>query len=228
MRTTPSKWIFVVAVCLAAAIVAFSVGSSRKTSSDQSQNYLAAVAGQNEADKGLREKAKIAGRYVSDWDDPKWKEKHEVKTLTKKSNLIIKGVAYNGLCKLSADGKTITTEYLVTIASVIKGVAPKENNVHISLPGGLVMFPEGTSAMVRTPTFRKMANGRSYLLFLEQSAQDKGMATVVGGPQGLFEISRDGLTAVQYNGDLTLPPPQPENLAAIIGEIEKNLKQNER
>jgi hypothetical protein len=226
MRTTQAKWIFGIVFCLTGIIVGVSVASTGKMSSSRSIVNTAGINTQNDADKSLREKAKVAGHYTTEWDDPKWKEKHELKTLTKKSSLIVKGVAYNGFCKLSADGKLITTEYVVTIDSVLKGVAPKENRVQLSLPGGLVRFPEGTSATVRTPTFRKMANGRSYILFLEPGSQD-GLFSLVGGPQGLFEISSDGLTAVHFSGDLSLPPPQPQNLADLISEIEKNIKKKD-
>jgi hypothetical protein len=53
--------------------------------------------------------------------------------------------------------------------------------VTVKVPGGKVIFPDGTSAEVRTPWFKWMENRHTYVLFL--TAEGDGTAYVTtGGP----------------------------------------------
>jgi hypothetical protein len=70
-----------------------------------------------------------------------------------------------------------------------KGNLAAGQTISVSLPGGLTKFADGTSAEIKTPWFKKMINGKTYLLYL--SANENRPFTITGGPRGLFEIPTD-------------------------------------
>jgi hypothetical protein len=75
---------------------------------------------------------------------------------------------------------------------VIKGKVAQSSTITVNLPGGRVEFEDGTSAEIRTPGFRKMENGKTYVLFLRENKAEGDAFILVGGQQGLFEIPADG------------------------------------
>ncbi|MFZ0751181.1 MAG: hypothetical protein WAM70_17595, partial [Pyrinomonadaceae bacterium] len=60
--------------------------------------------------------------------------------------------------------------------------------------GGFVRFEDGTSAEVKTPDIH-IQNGRTYVFFLSAKAKTESENLyITGGPQGIFELSDDGVT----------------------------------
>ena len=62
----------------------------------------------------------------------------------------------------------------------------------MSLPGGKVKFEDGTTAEIQTPDFKKMVNGRTYALYLNENRTESDTYELTAGPQGLLELPTDG------------------------------------
>lgn len=117
-----------------------------------------------------------------------FKDLHE---LAETSDHVITGEIMSNHCRLAADGKTITTDYVVSVADSLKGTLRPGTLIIISTPGGIVSFDQSTSALVTVPDFRRPKNGRTYLFFIDQKKMS-GKYTVAGGFQGIFDITHDG------------------------------------
>jgi hypothetical protein len=133
----------------------------------------------------LKQKAKQHGKFVVELATPP-PAYNELEQLAANSSNIVIGVAQQNVCRLSRDGNSITTDYQVTLEHHYKGKFRKGNTITVSLPGGLVQFPDGTSAETRTPWFRKLQQGETYLFFLNGSSDGKLVPT--GDAQGIFQI----------------------------------------
>ncbi len=121
---------------------------------------------------------------------------------------IITGTAQSNVCKLSLDGASITTDFHLTINSVIKGNLSAGNTIVVSIPGGKTGFsvpcttgpcPPMNTAEIRVPWFRKMTNGNQYYLFLIGSGSIVNAQSLpfkpTNGPEGVFEISNGVVTS---------------------------------
>lgn len=152
---------------------------------------------------GLREAARVKGRYVATFD-PHWDfGQFDVETLTKNSAAVIVGVARRKLgSRLSADGQSIVTDYEIGVTERIKGAMPQGSTVTVSLPGGVVGFEDGTSAELRTREFDHFKTGATYTLFLTET-ESYNVFTPSGGPQGIVEVVND--TALKSHGRATDP-----------------------
>jgi hypothetical protein len=152
---------------------------------------------------GLREAARVKGRYVASFD-PHWDfGQFDVETLTKNSAAVIVGVAQRKLgSRLSADGQLILTDYEVGVTESIKGAMPRGSTVTVSLPGGVVNFDDGTSAELQTRDFDHFKTGSTYTLFLTET-ETYNVFTPSGGPQGVVEVVND--TALKSHGRATDP-----------------------
>lgn len=159
-------------------------------------------------EQGLRGAARLKGHYVGVTLTHVFGS-YDLQDLTQGSALVVVGTPLRNKCSLDeVDGDMITTDYEVAINEAIKGNVTQGSTIKVSLPGGRVEFPEGTSAELRTPDFRKMENGKTYVLFLHQNRPGSEEFIVTGG-QGLFEIPSDG-SGVRPNGSL-LDPAAAEN-----------------
>jgi hypothetical protein len=134
----------------------------------------------------LKDKAKEAGRYVAAEYPPKFDKLNTLGELAREADAVVIAKALHNTSQLSPNGKTVTIVYEMSVLHVYKGTFGTGNDLSVSLPGGLARFSDGTSAEVRTPWFKKMLNGGTYLLFL--SRQPDRAWTPTGGPRGLFEI----------------------------------------
>jgi hypothetical protein len=105
---------------------------------------------------------------------------------------------------MSADEKDIFISYTVSVEDVVKGRIRGGDTITVNLPGGKVHFPNNTTAEVQTVWFKKMLNGRKYILFLDQLADKAGYLTT-GGAQGVFEIPDDGSGVKTASGRLRDP-----------------------
>jgi hypothetical protein len=142
-------------------------------------------------EQGLREAARYKKHYVGTELSHGYMA-YDIQSLTRNSIMVVVGSPLQNMCKLSFDRESINTEYQVTIQEVIKGKVAQGNTITVNLPGGLVEFEDGTSAEIRTPGFRKMENGKTYVLFLKENKAEGNAFILVGGQQGLFELPVDG------------------------------------
>ena len=217
-------WQVFCSALLAAVVCAVAIASMSRWRKTPSAAPSASLIQQGNTGGKLRQGAKEKGHFVLTYDDPQWKHILDMKMLVKSSTLIILGKVERSPCKLSEDGERITIDYLVRVNEVIKGSIAQGTLITVSLPGGLVRFDDGTTAEFRTPSFRKMASGRSYALFLTPEDKRNGILITTGGPQGIFELSRDGASAMHFSADFTAPPAPYQNLAALLAEIRDAVK----
>ncbi|HKC62068.1 MAG TPA: hypothetical protein VKB86_00415 [Pyrinomonadaceae bacterium] len=216
-------WQIFCSALLASVVCAAAIASMsgwRKAASPAPKESLTQ---QGNAEGRLRQGAREKRHFVLAYDDPQWKNVLDTKMLVKDSPIIILGRVERSPCKLSEDGERITIDYQVRVSDVVKGNMAKGTLVTVSVPGGLVRFDDGTTAEFRTPSFRKMASGRSYLLFLTPEGKRDGILITTGGPQGIFELSRDGASAMHFSADFTAPPPL-QNLSALLADIRDAMK----
>jgi hypothetical protein len=142
----------------------------------------------------LQEAAKAAGGHFVGSVGPtsgflSYQDLHQ---LAKYSKFIMIGTAVTNVCKLSEDERSIYTSYTFRIEEPLKGGEWKPGDtVTVNLPGGRVSFPDGSTAQLNIPSFRRMVNGNRYLLFLGGREKVQGLRPL-GGPQGVFELRDDG------------------------------------
>jgi hypothetical protein len=92
-----------------------------------------------------------------------------------------------------------------------------------------VHFSDGTSAEVRTPWFKKMQEGTTYLLFLNQPALGQPFVTT-GAAQGLFEIpTTQGSRVVKTHTGILKDPIWKYNgmdVKAFLKEVRQAIKKD--
>jgi len=180
------------ALCLVAvACLAISGRGSRQLQNPSSQQPISDdVRALREAYErgGLREVAKLKGVYVAE-SNPHWEwGKFDVETLTKDSAAVIVGRFTKKLDARLIDGKVIFTDYEVAVEDLVKGDLKHAKTIVVTVPGGRVVFEDGTSAEQITPTFEHPHIGRAYALFLSEEAAVPSVFFLSAGPQGLFDI----------------------------------------
>lgn len=154
--------------------------------------------GSKSGSDSLKQKAKQHGKFVGD-EAPPAAAYAQLAELASDSSDIVIGTAQQNVCRLSKDGKTITTDYQVTLEHKYKGKSHQGTSITVSLPGGLVQFSDGTSAEIRAPWFKKLQQGTTYLFFLNLGS-DAQRFVPTGDAQGIFEIpttKRDRLVKTQ-------------------------------
>lgn len=179
------------AAALSAAVVGGRASKPQDVPSERRAQTAAARRG------GYRELARLKGEIVADIPANSH-VKFDLDTITKKSAAVVIGTAVSNVCRLSPDGQQITTDYQVQVQEVLKGKGVHAGAIEVSLPGGRMVFEDGTSAQVNTPGFRRMENGKTYVLFLSERAPGRKSYAVTGGPQGIFEIVDDGASVRPY------------------------------
>ena len=138
-----------------------------------------------------------------------------IEALVRASSAIVVGSMLGNRSRLSPDQKWITTEYDVAVDSSILGSVVEGSQIVVSVRGGRVSFPDGSSAEATLPRFLPPVRGERFLMFLgpsfvtpsveaAQKAGRVGVLTPVKGPFGLYEIDNDGV--VQPRGPYTGVP----------------------
>jgi hypothetical protein len=173
---------------------------------------------------GLREAARIRGHYVG-IRTTSYFLKYDIESLAAQSGDIIMGSPIDNTTHLSSDGQMITTWHRVKILQTLKGKLQPDETVTVSLPGGKVVFEDGTSAEIKTPDLEGMQNDQKYILFLSPMLRAGGAFSVIGGSQGLFEIDNK-TRRVKPNGH-PLDPVQKhreQGVDAFLEEIRAAVK----
>lgn len=136
---------------------------------------------------GLKEGARIKKRFVSSERTTGW-AKYDLESLTSHSAAVIMGAPVNSVSSLTANGERITTEYKIKVSRVFKGKTEEDALIRVSVPGGKVIFEDGTSAEILTPDLGPITKNQTYILFLHPSADGTDIYQLTGGGQGLFEV----------------------------------------
>lgn len=155
----------------------------------------------------LREKAKQSGSYSESQGPKRTRAFEDLGDLVKHSAAVIIGTPQSNTPTLSGDGQSISLAYSVRVEYVYKGALQEGSTVVVSLPGGRLKFNDGSTAEIQTPWLKKMQNGKTYALFLNQDGANGSFITT-GDAQGIFEIpTTAGSNVVQshsgVNGDAT-------------------------
>jgi hypothetical protein len=175
---------------------------------------------------GLEAAAKVDGRYVVDFDpNPDWLN-FGVENLTRNSEVVAVGVPLRNRGRLTTDGGSAVTQYEVMLQDVLKGNVAPGSIIKVALPGGKVSFADGSTAEVRTPKFRKMVNGKTYLLYLNANDDEQSSYDLTAGPQGLLELSADGVEVNSHAAEKSRIKEQVKgkNSAEFLKEARKQAK----
>lgn len=142
----------------------------------------------------LWELARKSGGKYGGAEHPNWGVVYpNLDLLGRASAVVFVGTVSTNRCRLSLDERHIATNYFVEVEEVLKGELMIAQIVRVSVPGGLIIFPDKSVAVTRVQNFpyRKMQNGKRYVLFLTGDTEGDYFA-LTGGPQGVFELSSDG------------------------------------
>lgn len=169
----------------------------------------------------LREKARAHRNFVRTDGPPELQSFASLKDLVKAADLVVIGTTRGNVSRLSQDEKTITLNYRLVAEKVYKGNLAEGAEFAVSLPGGKVLFRDGSAAEVSLPWFKKMQNDKTYLLFLKQGEP----FTTVGGPRGLFQIPTDSYSRKVQAHTLIQGDPLLEYDGADVKAFLKELKQ---
>jgi hypothetical protein len=172
---------------LIACLAVFAAVKSEKTqtSAQDSRREIEAVRR-----GGLREAARITGKYVARVNASTW-IKYDLEGLAKNSYAIVIGTPLEHSSQLTDDGTSIVTEYELKINEVLKGNLYQTQTTRVQLPGGKVVFEDGSSAEIQTADLRGMEEGKTYVLFLRSIEASPNVFALTGLGQGLFELSSE-------------------------------------
>jgi hypothetical protein len=154
---------------------------------------------------GIPAAAQVFGRYVGTLPGSPDFLSGDVKDLTARSELIVTATALSPVPALSPDLQQLTTEYQVRIDRVLEGPEGLEpgETIDVSLPGGLMVFEDGSSAELKVEDFKPMVADHQYMLFLTRDKKPappavqgrlgtRGRYRLTMGSQGLYEVVHDG------------------------------------
>lgn len=182
--------IFLLAIAVVAAGSAFGIGLSKIGAARRLTGVrLPAAVSQSEATdkRTVKEKAKKEGRFTEVVRPDRTKVYNDLSELSAGSSDVIIGIPKENVTGLTPDEKSISIDYKVQVEFVYKGKLKVGTTITVSLPGGRIMFPDGSMAEVKTPWFKKMQEGKAYALFLRRRDIGNNFGTV-GQAQGIFEI----------------------------------------
>lgn len=189
MKSNTMKWLFpllgVAFVCLISFALTKGVRSQEQARQEDDAALVDAIR-----KGGLREAARLKGHYVGSVGTSQWL-KYDLETLTKNSAGVIVGTPVGSGSQLTPSGTLITTTYHVKVRETLKGSQAPDDTVSVVLPGGKVIFEDGTSAEIKTPDMEQMESGKTYVLFLSPQKDVPGGFSLTGGGQGLFELPKD-------------------------------------
>jgi hypothetical protein len=154
---------------------------------------------------GIPAAARVFGKYVGVQTGSPDFVSGDVKDLAARSDLIVLATAFSSVPALSPDLQQLTTEYQVRIDRVLEGpesLKPEEI-IDVSLPGGQMVFEDGSSAEIKIEDFKPMVVNHQYVMFLTRDPKPtppavqsrvgaRGRYRLTMGSQGLFEVVHDG------------------------------------
>lgn len=167
----------------------------------------------------LREKAKLNGTHTVTVSPDKLRMYNNAQALTHDSAVVITGVVNSETAQMSPAEDFIFTDYQVSVRDVLKGSLQPGDTITVRTPGGRVQFDGGTAAEVKMPDFWKNPEvGGTYVFFLKK--KDESHLGLVGGPQGLFDISSGtGVEPQVRDQDLLMHTYRGKEIASFVQEI---------
>jgi hypothetical protein len=124
-----------------------------------------------------------------------------IEELARRSDLVVVARTLHNRSRLRPDGKFISEVLWVRVQEVIKGNLTNAVKIPVVVPGGLWRFQDGSVVMLEPKESIRPENGGSYVFFLgKQSAVYKGRE-VVGGFQGVFDLTGGIVTPADQAGE---------------------------
>jgi hypothetical protein len=136
---------------------------------------------------GLRAVAEKHGHYIAHVQFNQW-ELYNLELLTSQSDLILEAKPTLVDMKLSPDGTSIYSSFMLKPSEIFKRSASAQAENTLIVPGGKVTFQDGTWAEIDTPLQSALASGKSFLLFLKKG--EDGLH-VLGLDQGVIAIDTE-------------------------------------
>jgi hypothetical protein len=225
MQLIPRKQLFLLTMVFTVAGLGFIFGKDAATQSSSAQKregpdeVITAVR-----KGGLREGARIKKRFVSSESTTGW-AKYDLESLTSHSALVIMGTPLSSSSSLTTNGERITTEYMMRVNRIFKGQLEENGLIRVIVPGGKVVFDDGTSAEILTPDLGPITKNQTYVLFLHPAKDGSDSFQLTGGGQGLFEMSSSA-RGVKPLGDKkdSVQRHKDQSLNDFIEEIERAVK----
>lgn len=164
------------------------IASAQRSAEAERRNKLAAALDKPD---GLHEAAKMNGgvfhRSQGSYGIVSF---FPLEKLAENSEIAIVGAPLSSENKLIYNGRNIVTEYKVKVQEPIEGKVRWDDVVTVDLPGGRIVFDDGTIAQVDFPEFPRLLPGHRYLLYLAAPETLKDYQPF-GGPEGVFELKAD-------------------------------------
>jgi hypothetical protein len=117
-----------------------------------------------------------------------------VEQLTAESSAVVVGIPVQQVgYQRKKNDRLVLTYYQVQVLEVLKGNLQKGKKISLRVPGGYALAQDGSSFETKMPAFWKNPTvGRGYVFFIKESKGKAGKTapyTLMGGPQGSFEIA---------------------------------------
>jgi hypothetical protein len=133
---------------------------------------------------GLAAAANLVGKFVIDGQGRLWSHT-SLQNMAASSNLVVVGKITLRESRLSEDGDDIYTDYLIETERIVRGKS--SGSISFTAHGGLVEFPNGTSAQVTTIEWQQLQIGQKYAVLLSQ--EQDGRYYPANVLEALFKLS---------------------------------------
>lgn len=185
MDYSKRRWLLITVLAWGLFGLAFSIRNATSQSQPKSQEPDPAVLAMRRG--GVREAARVKGHYVGSESTTGWM-KYDIEALTSSSAAIVIGRPLTSSSRVTPSGDRIVTDFKIKIEREIKGTFGEERLINVVVPGGKVIFEDGSSAEIETPDLGPIDTKQDYIFFLNPS-KEVNSYRLTGGGQGLFEIS---------------------------------------
>ena len=117
----------------------------------------------------------------------------DIGQLTKASSAILVGSVVSQKSKLTSESEnTASTHYKLLVKDVVMGDLKKGATIDLRMAGAETVSVNGADVKVKMPDYWKMPQTSvTYVFFLQHT--DFGDYALVGGPQGMFRVSSNGI-----------------------------------
>jgi hypothetical protein len=184
--------VFLTVLIAASAVAACWVVSG----SGAGMTFPTSHASQSDKPGSLKRKARMEAGSITEKQQVNFGSTYgNLAALVRDSSVVVVGTPVFNYGRLTSDETSVTTNYSVQVEEVIKGPVRQGTSITVLSPGGVVVFEDKTAVqVVPVGGFKRILNNQKYVLFLT-SSDGKGNYSLVGGPQGAFNISSSDLGA---------------------------------
>jgi hypothetical protein len=139
----------------------------------------------------LYERARASGGRAEVVSRDKQLDPHDLHDLVQRSDLIVIGKVRSNKSRMTADGSSIETHYVVDVTTVVKGDSVKSGSITVAVPGGHWRYSDGTSVSVLAQGVRPPLQGDKNIWLLSRRPGGDGTAAIfspVGTVFGIYAV----------------------------------------